>query len=201
MLFATACGNQAGLGRVYKHLLGSCTQALLAHCENADLLRLFVCTAGFRGKTCTIYITYANYCWTCSLAYSCRKQVAPLTAVVREAAADAASLNELDTSSALLKAAPSQQKAIKHTKGPDASQDRLIYAPEDFKLEAGVESHIDRDSPAVPEDIFRCSSCTEAACQVTLEAQQKAARQIVSSSDLFTKTNSKPVALLSSNNG
>ena len=83
-------------------------------------------------------------------------------AAVREAAADVAELNNLDSSSNLLPA----DTALRHHEGNGSSPPKLVFAPEDFKLEPGVHSHIDRQSPSSAEDVFRCSSCTEAACQV-----------------------------------
>lgn len=54
----------------------------------------------------------------------------------------------------------------KSGESPKPSNGKLVFAPEDLTAEPGVHSHIDRLSPAVPEDVFRCGSCTEAECQV-----------------------------------
>ena len=43
-----------------------------------------------------------------------------------------------------------------------------VFAPEDFQLDAGVPSTIDRDASPSPADVFRCPSCTEPECQVSL---------------------------------
>jgi hypothetical protein len=42
----------------------------------------------------------------------------------------------------------------------------IICAPEDFVLGNGELSTIDKHSACSPADVFRCSGCTEAACQV-----------------------------------
>ena len=42
----------------------------------------------------------------------------------------------------------------------------VVVAPEDFTLEPGELSAIDRDSPCHPADVFRCTGCVEPACQV-----------------------------------
>lgn len=50
------------------------------------------------------------------------------------------------------------------------AQSQLVRAPEDYVLESGELSYIDRGSNAHPADTFRCTSCSEAACQVCTEA-------------------------------
>ena len=48
----------------------------------------------------------------------------------------------------------------------EADSGPVVVAPEDFTLEPGQLSAIDRDSPCHPADVFRCTACTEPACQV-----------------------------------
>ena len=69
-------------------------------------------------------------------------------AVVREASADAASLNSMDSSAGLLNTAkPEQQEAFQTPEILPVSSGKLIFAPEEFRLEAGVQSDIERDKP------------------------------------------------------
>jgi len=87
---------------------------------------------------------------------------------VREAAADSASLNSLDTSNGRLDARQNQEPASNGA-AEQASAAVLSYAPEDFTLEPGEASLIDRSMPADPADAFRCVGCSEPACQVPLQ--------------------------------
>lgn len=49
---------------------------------------------------------------------------------------------------------------------PPAAAAPLYRSPEDFKLQPGEVSPINRSAPLAPEDVFRCAACTEPACQV-----------------------------------
>jgi hypothetical protein len=42
----------------------------------------------------------------------------------------------------------------------------LTFEPEDFELEEGAVSNVNRSSPMSPDDVFRCPGCTKADCQV-----------------------------------
>lgn len=75
----------------------------------------------------------------------------------------------MDTSNGVLQTPLPAQEETSRSSG------KLTFAPEDFKLEAGVHSHIDRDSPVAAEDVFRCSSCTEPVCQVSVDRGKKKA--------------------------
>ncbi|BDA45868.1 Threonine dehydratase [Coccomyxa sp. Obi] len=52
------------------------------------------------------------------------------------------------------------------------AQSQLVRAPEDYVLESGELSYIDRGSDVHPADTFRCTSCSEAACQGPAGCQQ-----------------------------
>lgn len=137
--------------------------------ERNDAYLLFLArlkTGCKEGLVCFLQVLSHQCClfsWHCP---SCRRCQAS-EAAVREAATDPATLNSLDSNNGLLQAAePAQQEAFEPPHINADRTGRLVFAPEDFKLEPGAYSQIDRLSPASPEDVFRCNSCTEAACQV-----------------------------------
>lgn len=47
------------------------------------------------------------------------------------------------------------------------------FAPEDFTLEPGVPSTIQRDTPLHPDDVFRCPRCLEDGSQVDHTSAQQ----------------------------
>jgi hypothetical protein len=89
-------------------------------------------------------------------------------AAVREAAADSAHLNSLDTCNGRLGATQKQESTSNGAAENEESAAVLSYAPEEFTLAPGEASHIDRSMAADPADAFRCVGCSEPACQVPL---------------------------------
>jgi hypothetical protein len=47
-----------------------------------------------------------------------------------------------------------------------SSYEELTFLPDDFTLPAGQLSAVDRASPELAEDVFRCPGCTNEACMV-----------------------------------
>ena len=45
-------------------------------------------------------------------------------------------------------------------------QHSLVVAPEDFQLQQGELSYVERGAPLSPADAFRCAACTRPECQV-----------------------------------
>ena len=43
----------------------------------------------------------------------------------------------------------------------------LTFEPEEFELEEGAVSSVNRSSPLSADDVFRCPGCTKAECQVS----------------------------------
>lgn len=89
------------------------------------------------------------------------------SSAVREAAADSASLNRLDSNKSLLEApSTTSDNGLRTPASQTFRSGQLVFEPQDFKLDPGIHSHIDRESPPCAEDAFRCISCTDAICQV-----------------------------------
>ena len=90
-----------------------------------------------------------------------RQRVAYQAAVLSDAATEEA--QQLD---ALLDSSGSAAAAAATALWP-ASVGRIV-SPDDFTLQPGELSRVDRTSACSAEDVFRCASCTEPACQVPL---------------------------------
>ena len=63
-------------------------------------------------------------------------------------------------------AAATAQVVTSPTGSTLSSYEELTFLPEDFELPAGALSEVDRSSPASPDDVFRCPSCTAPECMV-----------------------------------
>lgn len=54
---------------------------------------------------------------------------------------------------------PQQEASQQHSEG-------VVCEPEDFQLEQGELSFVERCKPAAAADVFRCAACTRPECQV-----------------------------------
>ena len=93
-----------------------------------------------------------------------RQRVKYQAAVLSDAATE-----EAEQLGALLDSSGSAAAAAATALSP-ASVGRVV-SPDDFTLEPGELSRVDRTGACSTEDVFRCASCTEPACQVPLGRQ------------------------------
>ena len=152
-----------------------CSAGSQAKVGDADLsgCRCNACTASIGAlsshKQCS---SHRRHCATLARAAS-SPEIAPSLADASSTAARESS-GQSDTNGAGNGEASIGKGSLQHAEVLESSSasGQLVRAPEDLTLEPGSLSSIDRGGSCHPADVFRCTGCTEPACQVRATCHQ-----------------------------